>query len=118
MLANRNMALCAGISSMMVGSMVTGAIFLPLYFTNVRGLSTTTMSSIMAVLGVCPAVGGVLVPWLSDRVGRRPPMIIFCALMALCPLAALYIPGPLPLMTGLMRLPPCSIRHGPRGRGR
>jgi MFS transporter, ACS family, hexuronate transporter len=102
MLANRNMALCAGISCMMVGSMVTGAIFLPLYFTGVRGLSTTTMSSIMAVLGICPAVGGVLVPWLSDRLGRRPPMIVFCALMTLCPLAALYFTGPLPLMTGLM----------------
>jgi predicted MFS family arabinose efflux permease len=102
LLTNRNMALCSGISCMMVGSMVTGAIFLPLYFTEARGLSTTTMSWIMFVLGICPAVGGVLVPWLSDRLGRRPPMIAFCALMALCPLAALYFPGPLPLMTALM----------------
>ncbi len=30
----------------------------------------------MGVLGVCPAFGGVLVPLLSDRFGRRPPMII------------------------------------------
>lgn len=102
MLANRNIALCAGISCMMVGSMVTGAIYLPLYFTEARGLSTTTMGSIMAVLGLCPCVGGVLVPWLSDRIGRRVPLIAFCAVLALCPLAALYFRGPLPLMTALM----------------
>ncbi|HTY48465.1 MAG TPA: MFS transporter [Steroidobacteraceae bacterium] len=102
MLANRNIALCAGISCMMVGSMVTGSIYLPLYFTEVRGLTPATMAWIMFVLGFCPAVGGVLVPWLSDRIGRRPPMIVFCALLALCPLAALYIRGPLPLMTALM----------------
>jgi predicted MFS family arabinose efflux permease len=102
MLSNQNMALCAGISCMMVGSMVTGALFLPRYFTEAQGLPPTTMSLIMAVLGVCPAVGGVLVPWLSDRIGRRTPMIIFCALMALCPLAALYVHGNLILTTALM----------------
>lgn len=102
MLANRNVALCAGISCMMVGSMVTGSIFLPRYFTAVRGLPAQTMANIMGVLGVCPAVGGVLVPWLSDRMGRRTPMIIFCALLALCPLAALYYTGPLPILTTLM----------------
>lgn len=102
MLANRNVALCAGISCMMVGSMVTGSIYLPLYFTKMRGLSPATMASIMGVLGLCPAVGGILVPWLSDRIGRRPPMIVFCALLALCPLAALYFTGPLPIMTALM----------------
>jgi predicted MFS family arabinose efflux permease len=102
MLTERNIALCAGISCMMVGSMATGSLFLPLYFTQVRGLSPDTMATIMAVLGICPAVGGVLVPWLSDRIGRRPPMIVFCALLSLCPLAALYVHGPLPLMTALM----------------
>jgi len=102
MLSNRNVALCAGISCMMVGSMVTGSIYLPLYFTELRGLAPSTMASIMGVLGFCPAVGGVLVPWLSDRIGRRTPMVVFCALLALCPLAALYFRGPLPVMTALM----------------
>jgi predicted MFS family arabinose efflux permease len=102
MLSERNIALCAAISCMMVGSMVTGSIFLPLYFTKAQHLEPTTMAWIMFVLGVCPAVGGVLVPWLSDRIGRRTPMIVFCALMALCPLAALYVHGSLVFMTALM----------------
>jgi len=48
------------------------------------------------------AIAGVFVTWLSDRIGRRPPMIVFGFLMALCPLAALAIEGNIVLMTGLM----------------
>jgi predicted MFS family arabinose efflux permease len=102
MLAHRNMALCAVISCFMVGSLVIGSIFLPLYFTGPRGLSAGTMASIMAVLGLCPAVGGVIVTALSDRFGRRTPMIFFCLLTVLNPLAALYFQGPVVVMTGLM----------------
>ena len=58
----------------------------------------------MAVLGFCPAIGGVLVPWLSDRFGRRPIMIGFCVLMALCPVAALMMHGSVVLMTALMAI--------------
>jgi MFS transporter, ACS family, hexuronate transporter len=102
MLSTRNIALCCGISFMMVGSLVIGSIFLPQYFTVTLGMSTTTMSRIMAILGLCPAVGGVLVPLLSDRLGRRPLMIAFCFVMALCPFAALVLHGSVVLMTGLM----------------
>lgn len=102
MLKDPNIVLCCAISCMMVGSMLTGAVYLPLYLTKALSLPDTTMSRIMAVLGVSPVVGGVLVPWLSDRIGRRTPMIIFCALLALCPLAALFAHGSLVLMTALM----------------
>jgi predicted MFS family arabinose efflux permease len=104
MLANRNIALCCGISCLMVGSMVIGSIFLPQYITRSLGLSPTVMSWIMFVLGWCPAVGGVLVPSLSDRFGRRTPMIVFCALLALCPIAALTVHSSVVLMTTLMAL--------------
>jgi MFS family permease len=102
MLATRNIALCCGISCLMVGSLVIGSIFLPQYFTVARGMSPRAMSTIMGVLGLCPAVGGVLVPLLSDRFGRRPPMIIFCGMLALCPLAALLLHGSVVPMTALM----------------
>jgi MFS family permease len=102
MLSNRNIALCCGISCLMVGSLVVGSIFLPQYFTATLGMSPKAMSHIMAILGLCPAVGGVLVPLLSDRLGRRPLMIAFCAVMPLCPVAALWVHNPVVLMTGLM----------------
>jgi MFS family permease len=102
MLANRNIALCCGISALMVGSLVIGSIFLPQYFTVSLGMSPAAMSHIMAILGLCPGVGGVLVPLLSDRFGRRPAMIAFCAMLALCPVAALTMHGSVALMTSLM----------------
>jgi predicted MFS family arabinose efflux permease len=102
MLANPNIALCCGISILMVGSLVIGSIFLPQYLTSGLGLSPQVMARIMAVLGFCPAVGGVFGPWLSDRFGRRPVMIGFCVLMALCPIAVLMLHGSVVLMTILM----------------
>jgi MFS transporter, ACS family, hexuronate transporter len=104
MLATRNIALCCGISVLMVGSLVIGSIFLPTYITESLHLSPKVMSHIMAVLGFCPAVGGVLVTWISDRVGRRPAMIGFCALMAVCPVAALMVHGSVVAMTALMAI--------------
>jgi MFS transporter, ACS family, hexuronate transporter len=101
MFGTRNIALCCGISCLMVGSLVIGSIFLPQYFTVTLAMSPRKMSVIMTILGLCPAVGGVLVPLLSDRIGRRPPMIIFCTMMALCPIAVLWIHGSVIVMTAL-----------------
>ncbi|MBN8832613.1 MAG: MFS transporter [Sphingomonadales bacterium] len=102
MLRHQNIALCAIISCLAVGSIVLGSIFLPLFLTQVRGYAPQTMASIMAILGLCPAIGGVLVTWISDRIGRRPPMVVFGLLMTLCPLAALFVDGSIMLLTGLM----------------
>lgn len=102
MFSTRNITLCCFISCMMVGALVIGSIFLPQYLTVSLHLSPSNMSVIMGILGFCPAVGGVLVPLLSDRFGRRPLMIIFCVIMALCPIGALWFHQSQPLMTTLM----------------
>ena len=102
MLANRNIAVCSLLSCLMVGSLVIGSIFLPLFFTGPRGWEPKTMSWVMAVLGLTPGVGGVLVSWLSDRIGRRPPMIAGCFLAAICPFAALWFGGSIPALAAIM----------------
>jgi predicted MFS family arabinose efflux permease len=102
MLRHRNIVICAIISCLGVGSLVLGSIFLPLFLTKVRGYSPATMANIMAILGVCPVVGGVIVTWLSDRIGRRPPMVVFGLLLTLCPLAALLVDGSVVVLTALM----------------
>jgi predicted MFS family arabinose efflux permease len=102
MLANRNIAVCSLLSCLMVGSLVIGSIFLPLFFTGPRGWEPRTMSFVMAVLGLTPGLGGVLISWISDRVGRRPPMIVGCFLAALCPFAALYFGGSIPALAAIM----------------
>jgi len=101
-LANRNIAVCSLLSCLMVGSLVIGSIFLPLFFTGPRGWEPKTMSFVMAVLGLTPGFGGVLVSWVSDRVGRRPPMILGCFLAAICPFAALWFGGSIPALALIM----------------
>jgi predicted MFS family arabinose efflux permease len=102
MLSNRNIAVCSLISCLMVGSLVIGSIFLPLFFTGPRGWEPTTMGWVMAVLGLTPGLGGVLVSWISDKVGRRPPMIAGCFLAAICPFAALWFGGSIPALAAIM----------------
>jgi predicted MFS family arabinose efflux permease len=102
MLANRNIAVCSLISCLMVGSLVIGSIFLPLFFTGPRGWEPRTMGWVMAVLGLTPGLGGVLVSWISDKVGRRPPMIAGCFLAAICPFAALWFGGSIPALAAIM----------------
>ncbi len=102
MLRNRNIAICSLLSCLMVGSLVIGSIFLPLFFTGPRGWEPKTMSFVMAILGLTPGLGGVLVSWISDRVGRRPPMIAGCFLAAVCPFAALWFGGSIPALAAIM----------------
>jgi predicted MFS family arabinose efflux permease len=102
MLRNRNIAICSLLSCLMVGSLVIGSIFLPLFFTGPRGWEPKTMSFVMAVLGLTPGLGGVLVSWVSDRIGRRPPMIFGCFLAAICPFAALWFGGSIPALAIIM----------------
>jgi predicted MFS family arabinose efflux permease len=104
MLGNRNIAICSLLSCLMVGSLVIGSIFLPLFFTGPRGWEPKTMSFVMAILGLTPGLGGVLVSWISDRVGRRPPMIAGCFLAAVCPFAALWFGGSIPALTVILFL--------------
>jgi len=104
MLRIRNVWLCSLISCFMVAWMVLGWAFLPVFFVRYRHFSPGDMGKVMSVLGVCAAVGGFLVPALSDRIGRKPVMIVFLLLGALCPLAALYYTGPLYALAGLMFL--------------
>lgn len=95
MLSIHNVLLCSLISCCMIAWYVVSLIFIPLVFTEYRGFSETQMSHLMSVMGVCTVIGGFLLPGLSDRVGRKPVMIIFCLISMLAPLSALYFNGPL-----------------------
>lgn len=98
MLRVHNIRVCSLISCCMVAWLLLGWTFLPIFFTNYRDFSPTQMGYLMSVLGICTMVSGFLVPALSDRVGRKPVMIIFCLMSLLAPLTALYFNGPLWVM--------------------
>lgn len=90
---HRNMWLCVCISIFMVAWMVLGWAFLPVLFTQLRGMPSQEMSWMMSVLGVSAAAFAFIVPGLSDRIGRKPVMILFTLIGVLYPLAAIYHTG-------------------------
>jgi MFS family permease len=102
MLRVRNVWLCSLISCFMVAWMVLGWAFLPTFFMNYRHIPSGQTSWLMSTLGACAAFGGFVVPALSDRIGRRPVMIVFSLLGVLCPLAAIYYTGSLFVLAALM----------------
>jgi len=102
MLRVRNVWLCSIISCFMVAWMVLGWAFLPKFFVEYRHIPPSETKWLMSTLGACAALGGFVIPALSDRIGRRPVMIIFCLLGTVCPLAALYYSGPLVMLAALM----------------
>jgi MFS family permease len=102
LLARRNMWLCALMSCFAVGSIVIGSIFMPLYLAGPRGYDPLTWGNVMTWVGFSPAAGGILVTFLSDRFGRKPPLVLFAFAMALAPAALLWFDGPVGLLTALM----------------
>ncbi len=71
----RNVLICSIVSCFPVGSAVIGSIFMPLYLDGPRGYAPETWSWIMFAVGFCPAIGAILFTALSDRIGRKPPMV-------------------------------------------
>ena len=93
MLKHRNMWLCMLMSIAMVAWMVLGWAFLPLYYIKVKQFSPRDMSVLMSVLGLSAAFFSFVVPGLSDRLGRRPVVIVFNLVGAIVPAAVLYFDG-------------------------
>jgi len=95
---HRNMWICVLMSCVMVAWMVLGWVFLPVYYVNARGISSSAMSVLMSLLGISAAVFSFIVPGLSDRIGRKPVVVAFSAVGALVPLAVLHYDGSLAIL--------------------
>lgn len=77
----------------LIGSTVASATFLPLYLASLPAFSTTGRVVFFIGLGIIHSIGGIGMPALSDRLGRRPCLIAAC----LCSTGA---PAALALMSG------------------
>ena len=102
LLAHRNIVVCSLVSACAVGSIVVGSIFMPLYLDGPRGYDDLTWSNVMTVVGFCPAVGAIVIALWSDRIGRKPPLVVFTFMMALAPAALLWFQGPVIVLAALM----------------
>lgn len=96
-----NIFLCILICILMVAYTVIAWTFMPVFFVKFRAIDSSTMSWLMGVLGISATVGSMLNSGLSDRLGRKPVMIIFSFIGVICPLAAVYYHGPL-IVLGLL----------------
>lgn len=92
LLKSRNILICTLISCVFVTWFVVLISFTPVFLVSSRGFSPATMGNLMSCLGAAWVIWGFAVPAISDRIGRRPTLVIFSLIAAGCPLALLYAP--------------------------
>ena len=91
--ADRNVQICSLVSVLLVSYLVCCWAFMPLYLSQNRHFDANTTKWLMTILGVSAGLGSFAVPWLSDRIGRRPTLIGFSALGIILPLGAMFFTG-------------------------
>jgi MFS family permease len=89
----RNVWLCALIASLILAFFADMFVFLPLFLVRERQLSAGSMGSLMTVVGTVVLFGGLVLPALSDRFGRRTILVACAPLGAALPLACVYGTG-------------------------
>ena len=102
LLGTRNILLCIVISGLYSAWLIVQSVFMPIYLTRTDGLKPTDMGLVLALTSPAVALGGMLVPAISDRIGRKPALAAICFVGMLAPLAVLLIHGPVWLMTLLL----------------
>lgn len=92
-LKHKNMVLCVLIAILMVSYLVVTWAFMPTYLINTKGMSPTAEAWLMGSLGISATVGAFITPAISDKVGRRPVMILIPFLGLLIPFSVMYLTG-------------------------
>ena len=92
-LKTRNIVLCILISGLYSAWLIVQSVFLARYLVQVDGMKPTVMGFVVAATGVSTAISGMAVPALSDRIGRRPALVVVTFFGMAAPLAALFVHG-------------------------
>jgi len=95
---NRNVLLCTLISCFFMTWLFVFTTFAPIYLTSVANYTAADMGLIMAAIGFGSFVWGFVCPAISDKLGRKPTLIIFCLIASLSPLVLAVVHGSLPIM--------------------
>lgn len=67
--------------------------FISKYFTDVQGMSADQMGKTMGLLGVAGLVSSILIPGLSDKIGRKKALTLAIGLGMLYPFAVYFLSG-------------------------
>jgi ACS family hexuronate transporter-like MFS transporter len=90
LLSERNVLVCCLLSILLVAFLVVFAVFMPFYLVQLKGLDQQRMSWIMASSGLASIAIAFIVPGLSDRLGRKPVMVVASLLGVCIPLGAMW----------------------------
>ena len=85
----RNIRLCCLGATGFMSWLFALNVFAPLYITEVRHEPATTAGFLLGASGLGSFFLGFLLPSLSDRIGRKPVLLLMAAMSALVPLAFL-----------------------------
>ncbi len=91
---SRNLVLALVISALFSGWLIIQGVFLPRYLNEVDGIKPTDIGLLLTLSGPGAAISGILVPWWSDRIGRRPAMTLLTLVGLIMPLVILFVHGP------------------------
>lgn len=67
--------------------------FISKYFVEAQGMSNDTMGKTMGLLGVSALLSSIIVPALSDKIGRKPVLMAAIAIGILYPFAVYFLKG-------------------------
>ncbi|KVE35094.1 MFS transporter [Burkholderia sp. TSV86] len=102
LLKHRNILLCVLISCSFVTWFIVLVSFAPTFLVEARRLTPQQMSGVLSCLGAAWVLWGFAVPAISDRVGRKPAMVLFAAIAALCPIVMMYAQSTWALGAGVL----------------
>ncbi|MEO0062148.1 MAG: hypothetical protein RLZZ08_708 [Pseudomonadota bacterium] len=88
-----NMRVSLIIAGMMTAWLVLQNTFLAVFLTQAKGLDPATAGSVIAMGGIAGITGGIGLPFLSDRIGRKPVLVGGSLAGIACPIALLLLPG-------------------------
>jgi predicted MFS family arabinose efflux permease len=91
-IAHRNIRVCMVLMLCWLTCLITTSALMPSYLSDYLGIGFASMSRIMSAIGLGSTVGTLLLPWLSDRVGRKPVMLL-STIGAMIALIGLYATG-------------------------
>jgi ACS family hexuronate transporter-like MFS transporter len=100
-LKKRNIVICMMLSVLLLSHLSICMAFMPLFLTESRHLSAGAASWLMGTLGISATIGGFAICALSDRIGRRPVMVIMPLLGVILPLAAMFYDGSLGVIAAI-----------------
>jgi MFS family permease len=108
LLGYRNVQVCSVAAAAAAGWFYLLLTFLPLWTVQVLGFSASMMSIIMGAVGIGAAVFSVILPWYSDKFGRRRAMLVTTTMGAIAPAAALLV-GAHPVALALCVFTGCAM---------